>query len=316
MSSVAAYSLYVPTWTYAGKSVPGFDEDDFTMIVEAGQKIVSLLKEPTTLLVVAGDFSMGQDVELACGFQVSEKAEVTSFQEALPKAQEHVDRTGEGAMVLGTEDSTLGRISYGLLFGSQPGHEAEGLQEKSAYEAIVAIRLDLGEGPIPKGPSLPLSEERHAAQSRFTHGVFPYAEIPTGAYISEPLYLLGLDQRYRLLGNQCKHCSTRFYPQKPFCRKCGGTELKPFRFGPGAEVYSYAAIGKGAAPTEFAPQQDLFGDYVVAVVALEGGARISAQLTEVDPYGVAVGMKLAPTVRYLYRQEGKKRYGLKFKPAL
>ena len=234
MSAVTAYSLYIPTWTYEGKSVPGFDEDGFTMIVEAGQKVVSLLKEPTTLLLLAGQSPMEQDVELACGFQVSEKAEVSSFQEALPNVEEHVNRTGEGAMVLGTEDSPLGRISYGLLlasqpipepegmgvlFGSQPGLESERFQGKSAYEAIMTIRVELGEGPIPKGRSLALSEEQHAAHSRFTHGVFPYAEIPTGAYISEPLYLLGLDQRYRLLGNQCKHCSTRFYPQKPFCRK-------------------------------------------------------------------------------------------------
>jgi len=75
-------------------------------------------------------------------------------------------------------------------------------------------------------------------------------------------------------------------------------------------VFSYAQVGQ--APQGFS------GPYLVAMVQLDEGIRLTAQLTDVDPEEVSVGMPAEMVVRRIreYGSNGYLVYGYKFRPLL
>jgi uncharacterized OB-fold protein len=81
------------------------------------------------------------------------------------------------------------------------------------------------------------------------------------------------------------------------------------------KVYASTSIGRGAAPGEFAEQQNLTGEYGVAVVELDDGARLTVQLTDIEGGKPKIGTPVRAVFRRLYTQEGVTRYGRKFAPA-
>ena len=80
------------------------------------------------------------------------------------------------------------------------------------------------------------------------------------------------------------------------------------------EIFTYTILARGGAPTEFDDQQNMTGEFAVAVIELEEGPRIMGQITGVDPRNLSVGMKMEAVLRRLYVQEDIVRYGYKFKP--
>jgi len=66
------------------------------------------------------------------------------------------------------------------------------------------------------------------------------------------------------------------------------------------------------------PPQGFAGPYVVAMVQLEEGIRVTAQLTDVEPDEVVVGMPVEMVVRRIreYGAHGYLVYGYKFRPLL
>ncbi len=135
-----------------------------------------------------------------------------------------------------------------------------------------------------------------------------------GAYVSPPMYQRTIAQRYRLLGQRCKKCGSINFPPQGVCKYC----LDSFEFddvvlsGKGT-VYSYTRISAGGAPPEFAEQAQMKGGYFVAIIKLDEGLKIMAQLVDCDT--VEIGMPVRATTRRIYIDEGIIRYGYKFRPA-
>lgn len=118
------------------------------------------------------------------------------------------------------------------------------------------------------------------------------------------------NQRYRLEGSQCQDCENLQFPPRPVCPKCRSRKARPYRFiGKGA-VYSYAVVYQAAeAFTPYLP-------YVVALIDLQEGPRITAQLTDVAAEEVAIGMAVELVLRKI-SEEGERGiivYGYKFRP--
>jgi uncharacterized OB-fold protein len=82
------------------------------------------------------------------------------------------------------------------------------------------------------------------------------------------------------------------------------------------KVYSYTVISRGGSPPEFSTQQNLVGPYQVAVVELDEGPKVVAQLTNCKAEELRIGLPVETTFRRIYEDEGMVRYGVKFKPAL
>jgi uncharacterized OB-fold protein len=115
---------------------------------------------------------------------------------------------------------------------------------------------------------------------------------------------------YRLEGRRCKSCDALQFPPREACGACGGRETEPHRFRGRGAVFSYAEVAQ--------PPQGFSGPYLVALVELEEGIRVTAQLTDVEPDDVEIGMPVEMVTRRLQEkgQHGYLVYGYKFRPVM
>lgn len=118
-------------------------------------------------------------------------------------------------------------------------------------------------------------------------------------------------QRYALVGEVCPHCNAKLFPPRDVCPHCGGEAKNQFTFSGKGEVYSYTRLTE--APTGFEEN----APYTVALVKLEEGPLVTAQLTDLGDRQVEIGMPVEMVTRKL-RQDGDERgmlvYGYKFRP--
>jgi len=115
---------------------------------------------------------------------------------------------------------------------------------------------------------------------------------------------------YRLEGRRCRRCGALHFPPRAACGTCRGQETEPYRFSGRGTVFSFAEVAQ--APQGFS------GPYMVALVELEEGIRVTAQLTDVDPEEVEIGMPVEMVTRRLQEKgpHGYIVYGFKFRPPL
>src|SRR5512136_5538 len=120
-------------------------------------------------------------------------------------------------------------------------------------------------------------------------------------------------QRYGLVGNICDACGTKIFPPRDICPNCGAEVKTDIAFSGRGEVYSYTTIFE--APSGF----DESAPYTVALIKLEEGPLVTAQLTDLGSQVVEIGMPVEMVTRRL-RQDGDERgmliYGYKFRPRL
>ncbi|NOZ00249.1 MAG: Zn-ribbon domain-containing OB-fold protein [Chloroflexi bacterium] len=118
-------------------------------------------------------------------------------------------------------------------------------------------------------------------------------------------------QRYGLVGEVCPHCEAKIFPPRDVCPDCGKEAKTKFSFSGQGEVYSYTTIYN--APSGFEANVP----YTVALVKLEEGPLVTAQLTDVAEEEVEIGMPVEMVTRRLH-QDGDERgllvYGYKFRP--
>lgn len=115
---------------------------------------------------------------------------------------------------------------------------------------------------------------------------------------------------YRLEGRRCAACGAVHFPPRAACGQCREERLEPVRLSGRGEVYAFSEVAQ--APRGFeAP-------YLVALVALDEGPMVTAQLTDVEPGEVAVGMPVEMVTRRLreHGPQGYIVYGYKFRPRL
>lgn len=120
-------------------------------------------------------------------------------------------------------------------------------------------------------------------------------------------------QRYALIGEVCPHCNAKLFPPRDICTECGLDAKTEFAFSGRGEVYSHTTIYDAPAGYEFqAP-------YTVALIKLEEGPIITAQLTDLGDEPAEIGMPVEMVTRKL-RSDGDERgvivYGYKFRPRL
>jgi len=120
-------------------------------------------------------------------------------------------------------------------------------------------------------------------------------------------------QRYQLVGEVCPKCDAKIFPPRDVCPYCSDNESQPhFQFSGHGEVFSYSTVHN--APEGYEEQTP----YTVALVKLEEGPLITAQLTDVNNDEVSIGMPVEMVTRKLRTQgdDGLIIYGYKFRPQL
>ena len=120
-------------------------------------------------------------------------------------------------------------------------------------------------------------------------------------------------QRYGLVGEVCPHCEAKLFPPRDVCPECGQEAKTLYSFSGRGEVYSYTTVYEPPAGyEESAP-------YTVALVKLEEGPLVTAQLTDLEEGRLEIGTPVEMVTRRL-RSDGDERgllvYGYKFRPVL
>ena len=120
-------------------------------------------------------------------------------------------------------------------------------------------------------------------------------------------------QRYALVGEVCEHCNAKVFPPRDICPECGEEAKTLYTFSGRGEVYSYTTVYNPPAGYEdVAP-------YTVAMVKLEEGPLVTAQLTDLENRNVEIGMPVEMVTRRLRSatdERGMLVYGYKFRPVL
>ena len=118
-------------------------------------------------------------------------------------------------------------------------------------------------------------------------------------------------QRYALVGEVCPHCEHKIFPPRDICPDCGKEARDLYSFSGKGEVYSLTTVYD--APAGYEEQ----APYTVALIRLEEGPMVTAQLTDLDGRDVALGTPVEMVTRKL-RNDGDERgmlvYGYKFRP--
>lgn len=120
-------------------------------------------------------------------------------------------------------------------------------------------------------------------------------------------------QRYRLIGEVCPKCGTKMFPPRDVCTDCADDSRQPdFQFSGQGEVFSHTTVYN---PPE---GYEASAPYTVALIKLEEGPLITAQLTDVSADQVQIGMPVEMVTRKIRTEgdEGVIIYGYKFRPRL
>jgi len=122
-----------------------------------------------------------------------------------------------------------------------------------------------------------------------------------------------IPHRYNLIGNKCESCKRVFFPPReacPYCRRKSIGKMKEYKLNGTGKIVTYSIIHVG--PEAFEEQIP----YPVAIVELDEGPRVTAQIVDCDLDDVKIGMKVESTFRRIQEDgyTGAIYYGYKFKP--
>jgi uncharacterized OB-fold protein len=126
-----------------------------------------------------------------------------------------------------------------------------------------------------------------------------------------PRYWRNQAQRYSLVGEICDKCGAKLFPPRDVCPECAQPAKTSYTFSGRGEVFSHTTIYQ--APEGF----ESYTPYTVALIKLEEGPLVTAQLTDVDADSVKIGMPVEMVTRRLREDghEGLIVYGYKFRPS-
>jgi uncharacterized protein len=119
-----------------------------------------------------------------------------------------------------------------------------------------------------------------------------------------------IPERYRLLGVQCGNCKTNYFPGRKLCPKCRRKgKLLSKQFSGKGTIYSFSELSSGPAGFE------LEAPYVLAIIELEEGPRLTAQVVAVTDKDVKIGDEVEMVFRKIMEDspEGLIHYGYKFR---
>ena len=123
-----------------------------------------------------------------------------------------------------------------------------------------------------------------------------------------PRFWREIPNRYNLVGARCGNCNKILFPPRsicPFCRRMG--KLEPYRLKRRGKVLSYTVIH--VAAEGFEDQVP----YVLAIIELEDGPRLTAQITDCNPDEIKIGDEVEIVFRRMGEesQDGVIYYGFK-----
>ena len=127
-----------------------------------------------------------------------------------------------------------------------------------------------------------------------------------------PRFWREIPQRYNLIGNKCKACNTTYFPPRescPECRRKSIGKMEEKKLSGKGKIITYSIIY--TAPEHFEGQVP----YPIAIIKLDEGPHLTAQIVDCKLDDVKIGMKVQSTFRKIHADgyTGAIYYGYKFK---
>ena len=113
-----------------------------------------------------------------------------------------------------------------------------------------------------------------------------------------PRYHREVPQRYRLEAGKCKQCGHISFPPRLVCPKCKLKTFETVKLNREGKILTFTIIR--VAPDKFSKETP----YVVAIIELNDGVRLTAQVADCDVDKVEIGNKIKLVFRKI-QDEGK-----------
>jgi hypothetical protein len=126
--------------------------------------------------------------------------------------------------------------------------------------------------------------------------------------MAAPRFWREIPNRYNIIGTRCGNCNKVYFPPRyicPSCRRVG--KLEPYKLERRGKVVSYTVVYVGA--NGFEDQVP----YLLAIVEMKDGPRLTAQITDCDPSKVKIGDEVELVFRLMGEEnkDGILYYGYK-----
>ena len=112
----------------------------------------------------------------------------------------------------------------------------------------------------------------------------------------------------KLMASRCRKCQALYLPPHSLCAKCKGDDMEWVELKGNGKLAAFAAISVGPTST-IEEGYDRNNPYLVGIVQLDEGPKISARVLGIDPgkpESIKVGTPL--TVEFMEPAEGKTPY--------
>jgi uncharacterized OB-fold protein len=113
-----------------------------------------------------------------------------------------------------------------------------------------------------------------------------------------PKYFREIPQRYRLEAGKCNGCGAVYFPPRLVCPKCKSIEFTKINLSNAGKLLTYTIVRVGS--DKFSQQLP----FVVGIVELKDGVRLTTQIADVDFDKLKIGQKVKLVFRKI-QDEGK-----------
>jgi uncharacterized OB-fold protein/acyl dehydratase len=187
---------------------------------------------------------------------------------------------GDWLTVSSTIDAVSGEKATGLGTGHFITNRLEFTDQHGELVATMLFRI-LKFRPRPKA-----SEASEASETADAPAARP--KRPRPALTQDNRFFFEGAKDHKLLIQRCSNCGTLRHPPRPACGNCQSFEWEPLTASGRGTIYSFVV--------NHYPQVPAF-DYplVVALVELEEGTRLVANVADITPDSVAIGMPVIAT---------------------
>ncbi|ACJ16792.1 hypothetical protein, conserved [Thermococcus onnurineus NA1] len=118
-------------------------------------------------------------------------------------------------------------------------------------------------------------------------------------------------EKYRLIGSKCENGHVHF-PKRSICPVCGSRNIEEIELSGKGKVLSWTIVRNPPSGFEY------YKPYPLALIELEEGITVLAQLTDVDPEEIDFGMEVEVVTKKIreFEEDGIILYGYKFRPPI
>ena len=112
--------------------------------------------------------------------------------------------------------------------------------------------------------------------------------LPVPSRLTQPFW--DAAARHELSVQRCRACATHLFYPRYLCTACGSDDLEWVTVSGRGTVFTYTIARR---PTH--PGFDDLVPYVIAVVELDEGPKLTTNIVDADPAELAIGMRVVAT---------------------